>query len=102
MYQDDTVELDTPTGGANDDGFDLDDLDKKESRELDTIGFGLLANKGSWSNVLQEVQVDYISNIDCAEKYEDVPQRIQIKDSMLCALVEGGGQGTCQVRPRSH
>ncbi len=90
LYQSDIVELDAPTN----DEFDLDV--GKQSHKLDTIGFGDRSQgKGKFTNVLQEVNVTYISNADCVADYAYTDK---IKPSMLCAGVPGGGQDACKVR----
>jgi len=59
---------------------------------LTAIGFGTIREGGWGPRLLQEVDVQYVSQEQCNEEYSgDI-----IEDVMLCAGVQGGGRDSCQ------
>lgn len=56
------------------------------------LGFGLNATGGLYQKHLQRVQLLVVENEECSEAYRISP----VYDSMICASVVGGGQGTCE------
>jgi len=57
-------------------------------------GWGTTSSGGSQPNTLKEVDVGVISNFQCGNDYGYSSDRIT--DSMLCAVVPGGGKDACQ------
>ena len=90
LYGNEVVELDSPN----------DDLELASGSELVVFGFGTTQGD-QWSapKVMQEVTLDYMSNIECTELYEDLYPG-GITSSMLCA--GGEGVGACFVRTFSR
>lgn len=83
LYQDQIVELDSPT-----DGFDL-----ASGQDVTVVGMGATFSGGQTSDVLQEVTVDYITNAECcssATQYECG----DITENMMCAA--RAGKDSCQ------
>jgi len=60
---------------------------------LKVIGLGATSENGPYSNTLQEVTVNAISNNECSRLYDG-----GITDAMLCAGVPEGGKDACQGR----
>lgn len=54
--------------------------------DLWAIGFGLIDNEGTLANHLQHVEVDYFSNAECRNIYQNYQYNAQ---SMLCAAATG-------------
>ncbi|KAL3811857.1 hypothetical protein ACHAXA_009218 [Cyclostephanos tholiformis] len=84
LYGNEVVELDSPS----------DDLELALGSELVVFGFGTTQGD-QWSapKVMQEVTLDYMSNIECTELYEDLYPG-GITSSMLCAA--RAGKDSCQ------
>lgn len=82
LYQDQIVELDSPT-----DGFELG-----AGQDVTVIGMGTTSSGGVTPNVMQEVTVDYITNADCCTSYGYWCG--EITNNMMCAARPG--QDSCQ------
>ena len=90
LYGSEIVELDSPN----------DDLELASGSELVVFGFGdTQGDQWSPPKVMQEVTLDYVSNIECAKLYEKIYPGV-ITSSMLCA--GGEGVGVCFVRTFSR
>ena len=46
--------------------------------------------------VLQEVEVEVISNSECQDLYRHDSRNKNVTENMLCAMMEGGGRDACQ------
>jgi len=63
-----------------------------EDATLTVVGFGAVFEGGWGPRILQEVDVQHVSQEQCNEEYDgDI-----IEDVMLCAGVVGGGKDSCQ------
>ncbi|EJK44869.1 hypothetical protein THAOC_36558 [Thalassiosira oceanica] len=83
LYKDEIIQLDAPTG---------DDYELTSGVDLTVVGMGALASGGSFPNVLQEVEVDYMTNAECCSG-TDYPCS-EITDNMMCA--RRLGKDSCQ------
>ena len=86
LYSGNVVSLDTPS----------DDLvlGNTSGRELVVMGFGTLAYGWITPNIMQKVNLEYLSNADCVSP-KNAYDPSEITSSMLCAALPG--KDTCQV-----
>ena len=86
LYSGNVVSLDTPS----------DDLvlGNTSGRELVVMGFGTLAYGWISPNIMQKVNLEYLSNADCVSP-KNAYDPSEITSSMLCAALPG--KGACNV-----
>ncbi|KAF4138062.1 Trypsin [Phytophthora infestans] len=71
-----------------------DGSDIKPGMIATTLGWGLLKDNAGFSNFLQTVDLEIVTNKKCTKMYADADDNTIVDDSVICAGT-GSGKGSC-------